>query len=277
MSGALTVGAAFELARAHDVARLDAQLLLARVLGCTRAWLLAHDDAVLDAEPALRLRQLIGRRAAGVPLAYVLGEKEFRDLTLHVSPEVLVPRPDTELLVDWAVELLHGPLDTVAHAAIVDLGTGSGAIALAVKHEHPSAAVTAVDVSPGALRLARANAARLGLAVEMLEGSWWQPLSDRRFHLVLCNPPYIAAGDAHLASLRHEPILALSPGGDGLGALREVIAGATGHLLPGGWLLLEHGFDQAAAVQELLHGHGLRDVQTRLDLGRQPRCTGAHL
>jgi release factor glutamine methyltransferase len=255
VSGALTVGAALALARAHDVARLDAQLLLAHVLGCTRAWLLAHGDAVLDAEPTLRLRQLLGHRAEGVPLAYLLGEKEFHGLTLHVSPEVLVPRPDTEVLVDWAVELLHGPLHSVANAGVVDLGTGSGAIALAVKHKHPVAAVTAVDVSPGALRQARANAERLGLEVEMLDGSWWQPLGDRRFHLVLCNPPYIAGGDTHLAALRHEPILALSPGGDGLAALREVIAGACAHLLPGGWLLLEHGFDQAAAVQELLRDH----------------------
>lgn len=268
----LNVAQALVEARALGVDRLDTLMLLADVLACSRTWLLAHDDARLSAEQTSRLQAALARRAAGEPLAYVLGEKEFHGLMLKVDSNVLVPRPDTEVLVEWALELLAG----TAQAHVVDLGTGSGAIALAVKHAHPAAVVLATDLSAAALQVARANAHRLALDVEFVEGSWWQAVPQRRFNLVLSNPPYIAGGDAHLAALTHEPALALAPGGDGLGALRSIVAGAASHLAPGGWLLVEHGFDQADAVQALLREHGFKKVQTRVDIAGQPRCSGGH-
>jgi release factor glutamine methyltransferase len=268
----LGVAQALLKARALGVDRLDTLMLLADTLACSRTWLLAHDDAILSTEQVAHLGARLARRAAGEPLAYLLGEKEFHGLMLRVDANVLVPRPDTEVLVDWALELLRGAPDQ--HVA--DLGTGSGAIALAVKHAQPTATVVATDLSAAALGVARANAKRLALDVEFIEGSWWQAVPRRRFHLVLSNPPYIAAGDEHLAALNHEPTLALTPGGDGLDALRCIVAGAAAHLEPGGWLLLEHGFDQADALQSLLRGHGFADIQTRRDLAGQPRCSGAH-
>lgn len=257
------------LARAREagVARLDAQLLLTHHLKQGRAWLLAHDDAPLGAAQAAFEADLV-RRAAGVPLAYLVGEREFRGLPLAVSPAVLVPRPETEHLVDWALEL------ATPDAGIVDLGTGSGAIALALAQALPAARITATDASTEALAVARANAARLGLAVEFVHGSWWQPLAGRRFDLVVSNPPYIAGDDPHLAALVHEPRTALTPEGDGLAALRDIVAGAPMHLRPGAWLLLEHGYDQAAAVQALLAAAGFEAIATRHDLAGQPRCTG---
>ena len=268
----LSVAQALHEARALGVDRLDTLLLLADTLARTRTWLLAHDDATLSVEQGSRLRGRLARRASGEPLAYLLGEKEFHGLMLQVDSNVLVPRPDTEVLVDWALELLAGG----PHQNVVDLGTGSGAIALAVKHAQPIATVAATDVSQAALGIARANARRLALEVEFIEGSWWQAVPQRRFHLVLSNPPYIAAGDPHLAALDHEPVLALTPGGDGLDALRCIVAGSAAHLEPAGWLLLEHGFDQAGTVQGLLREHGFIDIQTRHDLAGQPRCSGAH-
>ena len=271
-AGAFSVAQALQEARALGVDRLDALMLLGEVLSCSRTWLLAHDDAELSPEQGERLQAWLARRASGEPLAYLLGEKEFHGLTLQVDSNVLVPRPDTEVLVDWALELLAG----MAQPSVVDLGTGSGAIALAVKHAHPAATVLATDVSTAALEVAHNNARRLALDVEFAEGSWWQAVPERRFQLVLSNPPYIAAGDEHLAALTHEPTLALTPGGDGLGALRSIVAGAQAHLEPGGWLLLEHGFDQADAVQALLRGHGFAAVQMRRDIAGQPRCSGGH-
>ena len=270
-----TLGEALAAARAAGMARLDAQLLLGHVLGRDRAWLLAHDDASLCGEQAARLEALMARRRAGEPVAYLLGEKEFHGLTLQVDARVLVPRPDTELLVDWAIELLRGELATIEQPAVLDLGTGSGAIALAVKHDCPSAVVTATDASGEALSVAQANATRLGLAVEFHRGAWWQAVADRRFHLALSNPPYIASADPHLAALTAEPGLALTPGPEGLEALRTIVAGGADRLEAGGWLLLEHGFDQADAVQALLRDAGLARIATRQDLGGQPRCTGA--
>ncbi|MBS0449205.1 MAG: peptide chain release factor N(5)-glutamine methyltransferase [Proteobacteria bacterium] len=269
----LTVAEALGNARRVGVDRLDAQLLLARVLAQPRSWLIAHDDAIVDGAQLARWRAWLTRRAAGEPLAYLLGEKEFHGLTLEVGPAVLVPRPDTEVLVEWALELLAGPLPA-AVPDVVDLGTGSGAIALAVKHGHAAARLTATDASAAALEIARRNGARLGLAVEWQHGSWWEPLAGRRFDLALSNPPYIAGADPHLAALRHEPTLALTPGGNGLAALAAIIAGAPAHLAPGGWLLVEHGYDQAAAVRGLYADAGFVDVTTRHDLGGQPRCTG---
>jgi release factor glutamine methyltransferase len=272
MSAAVTVAGALAEAKAAGLDRLDAQLLLAHVLARPRPWLLAHDDAALDAGQGGAFGALLARRAAGEPVAYLLGEKAFHGLVLRVDANVLVPRPDTEALVDWAIELLAG----MTSARVVDLGTGSGAIALAVKRACPSASVLATDISAAALAVARANAAGLGLDIAMRQGAWWHAVEGQHFDLILSNPPYIAGGDSHLAALQHEPTLALTPGGDGLDALREIVAGARERLAPGGRILLEHGYDQADAVQTLLRGQGFVGIETRRDLGGQPRCTGAH-
>lgn len=268
----MQVAQALALARAEGLTRLDAQLLLCHHLQRPRSWLLAHDDAHLPPAVQEALRGDISRRAAGVPLAYLTGEREFHGLRLAVTPAVLDPRPDTETLVDWALHALAGR----TQPRVLDLGTGSGAIAIAVAHARPDARVTATDVDATALAVARANANTHGVALECLHGSWWAPLAGRRFDLVLSNPPYIAADDLHLAALRHEPRHALTPGGDGLDALRTLAAGAALHLQPGAAVILEHGFNQAAAVRALLHGAGLAGVQTRPDLAGQDRCTGAH-
>jgi release factor glutamine methyltransferase len=185
-----------------------------------------------------------------------------------------VPRPDTETLVDWALELLGTELAAAGRPQVLDLGTGSGAIALAIKHRCPRADLTAIDTSLDALAVAESNARALGLSIALLPGHWWTPVAGRRFELVVSNPPYIAGDDHHLDALRHEPLQALTPGGDGLDSLREIVAGASAHLHDGCWLLLEHGHDQAGAVQALLAAAGLQDVSTRRDLGGNDRCTG---
>ncbi len=270
----LSVAEGLARARAAGVERLDAQLLLAHAMARPRSWLLAHDDALLDVDQVRWLQACLIRYADAEPLAYLLGEQAFHGLTLSVNPDVLVPRPDTEVLVDWALELLGASLAGIEHPAVVDLGTGSGAIALAVKQAQPRAAVIGTDCSDAALTVARANALRLGLDVGFAHGSWWGPVAAQRFHLSLANPPYIAAGDPHLPALRHEPACALSPGGDGLAALRQIVEGAARHAVPGGWLLLEHGHDQAQVVQCMLEAAGFERVETRRDLGGRPRCTG---
>ena len=269
-----TIAGLLAQARAAGVDRLDAQLMLTRLLGQPRTWLLAHDDATLSSAQLAGWSIQLARRAAGEPLAYLLGEKEFRGLPLRVDANVLVPRPETEILVDWGLELLDGALRDRSPQRVADLGTGSGAIAIAVKHERPAAKMTATDACEGALDVAKANAQRLGTTVSCVAGSWWDAVADTVFDLVLSNPPYVAAGDPHLAALRHEPLEALTPGGDGLSALREIIGGAPGHLAPGAWLLVEHGYDQADAVQALFCAHGFSAVTTRVDLAGQPRCTG---
>lgn len=272
-----TVGQALVRARAMGLDRLDAQWLLGHQLQRDRAWLIAHDDADLDAADATAFAQACQRRADGEPLAYLTGERGFHGLRLQVTPDVLVPRPDTETLVDWALDLLR-TWPPKPPPRVLDLGTGSGAIALAVAHSHPAATLTATDLSPAALAVARANAQHLALTVEFAAGTWWQALpEDARFDLVLSNPPYIAGDDPHLPALRHEPTLALTPGGDGLGALRQIVAGAPAHLSPGGWLLLEHGWDQADAVAAWLRSAGFTQVATRFDLEGRPRCTGGRL
>jgi release factor glutamine methyltransferase len=270
-------------ARRTGVDRLDAQLLLGRLLQQPRAWLIANDDHALEPALAQDFMAQLAERARGVPLAYLLGEREFHGLMLRVTPDVLVPRPDTELLVDWALELLavleHGApaAEHNAPTTVADLGTGSGAIALALKHARPSALVCAVERSPAALAVAHANGQRLGLPVQWLQGDWFAPLADRRFDLIVSNPPYIDGADAHLAALHAEPIAALTPGPDGLAALRVLARDAPPHLQSGGWLVLEHGHDQGAAVRSLLQAAGLERVQTRRDLGGQERCTaGRH-
>ncbi|MEO8122937.1 MAG: peptide chain release factor N(5)-glutamine methyltransferase [Burkholderiales bacterium] len=266
-----TAAQAMREAGALGIDRLDAQLLLAAALSRPRSWLLAHDDAMLTPLQQQRFATHCERRARGEPVAYLLGEKAFHGLTLYVDTSVLVPRPDTETLVDWALDLLHaGP----PRPAVLDLGTGSGAIALAVAHAHPAAQVCATDISAAALAIARANGERLGLAVEWLPGDWWAPLAGQRFDLVLANPPYVAADDPHLEALAHEPRGALTPGGDGLSALRAISAQAGAHLCAGGWLLLEHGYEQATAVQAMLRDAGFGAIETRKDLAGQLRCTG---
>lgn len=276
MSTALpaTVAEALTAARVLGVDRLDAQWLLAHHLARPRSWLLAHDTDGLPAQVAAAVLADLQDRASGVPLAYLTGTREFHGLELHVTPDVLDPRPDTEILVDWALELLAGELAVVETPQVVDLGTGSGAIALAVKQGCPRASVRALDASTAALAVARANGERLGLDVGWLTSDWWSRLPPPPVHLALSNPPYIAAGDPHLPALRHEPIAALTPGGDGLAALAAVIAGAAGHLLPGGWLLLEHGFDQAEAVRLCLSAAGFECIGTRRDLADHERCSG---
>ncbi len=259
---------ALAAARDAGLARLDAQRLLSHHLARPREWLIAHDDDALPADRAAAFAADVQRRAAGMPLAYLVGEREFHGLALTVSPAVLVPRPETEHLVDWALER------AAPGSTAVDLGTGSGAIALALAHARPDLRITATDASAAALAVARAQAQRLSLAVEFIEGDWWAPLAGRRFGLAVSNPPYIAGDDGHLAALVLEPRRALTPEGDGLAALRALVAGAAAHLAPGGWLLMEHGFDQAAAVQALLRAADFQAVETRHDLAGLPRCTG---
>lgn len=278
MSG-LTVAAAQRAAAARlatgDGAG-EAAILLAHALGVDRAWLIAHGSDPLSSEVAARIEALIARRVAGEPIAYLVGRRGFHALELAVSPAVLIPRPETELLVDLALERM--PAD---HAlSVVDLGTGSGAIALAIAAARPRARVLATDASAAALAVARANAERLGLAnVAFAEGAWWAPLAGRRFDLVLSNPPYIAAGDPHLdaGDLRFEPRSALAAGPDGLDDLRIIAAGARAHLQADGWLLVEHGFDQGAAVRALFAEAGFGAIATHRDLeGRERVTVGVH-
>jgi release factor glutamine methyltransferase len=266
-----SVRQALAAARAQGVDRLDAQLLLAHHLQQPRAWLIAHDDTLLTLAQADAFAADTRRRADVVPLAYLTGRREFHGLELHITPAVLDPRPDTETLVDWALERIAG----LQAPDVVDLGTGSGAIALAIKHACPQARVLATDASADALEVARANAARLGLAVEFAQGDWWQAVGARPpLHLVVSNPPYIREHDPHLEALRHEPRDALTAGADGLDAIRTLVGGAASRLTAGGWLLLEHGHDQAAAVQALLAAHGYEALGQRHDLAGHIRCSG---
>jgi release factor glutamine methyltransferase len=270
----VTVDAVLGAARDLGVDRLDAQLLLAHHLGQTRSWVLSHGDAPLDETRASTICSALQRRADGVPLAYLTGTREFHGLMLRVTPAVLDPRPDTETLVDWALELLGGELATRSAPQVVDLGTGSGAIALALAHRCPRARVRAIDASADALAVARANGQRLGLPVHWRHGDWWTDLPPPAVDLAVANPPYIAGGDPHLAALHHEPRQALTPGGDGLAAIRAIVAGAGAHLAAGGWLLLEHGHDQGSAVRGLLAAAGFGAVTTRRDLAGHERCAG---
>jgi release factor glutamine methyltransferase len=268
-----TVAQALAKAQALGLDRLDAQRLLGHVLMQSRTWLLAHDDAPLATEHALAFDRFCSQRADDVPMGQLLGEQEFCGLNLEVTRDVLVPRPDTETLVDWALDLL--PAGAEASPNLLDMGTGSGAIALAVKYQRPAAQVMATDLSQAALDVARANAQRLKLDVSFRQGGWWQAVPEgMAFDVVLSNPPYIAGDDPHLPALRHEPALALTPGGDGLDSIRTIIAGALAHLKPDGWLLLEHGWDQAQAVTTLLREAQFTQVQSRRDLAGHTRCTG---
>jgi len=263
-------------AQTLGLARVDAQMLLLHLLGRDvhdRAWLIAHDRDVLSAEVLARYDALCLRRAAGEPVAYVIGQREFYGLSLQVDARVLDPRPDTETLVDWALELAVGLAPPLR---IADLGTGSGAVALAVQRHLPQAQVLAVDASLAALHVARANARRLALPVHCAQTDWLCGLAGG-WGLLLSNPPYIAADDPHLAALHYEPLSALVSGPDGLQDIRRIVAQAPAHLATGGWLLLEHGWNQADAVQALLRQAGFVQVQSRLDLAGVARCTGGQV
>lgn len=267
-----TLAAALQHATGLGLARLDAQMLLLHALARTphdRAWLLAHDGDLLDAATHTRFSSALQRRLQGEPLAYITGHQEFYGLDLHVDARVLCPRADTETLVDWALELL------APDAHVLDLGTGSGAIALALKHQRPHVQMHARDFSTEALAVARANAQHLGLEVAFSLGSWLEGVTGA-FDAIVSNPPYIAAADPHLAALAHEPLQALASGTDGLDDLRTIIGQAGERLKPGGWLLLEHGYDQASAVCDLLRSSGFGEVQSRRDLAGIARCSGGH-
>ncbi len=258
--------------QAQGLDRLDAQMLLLHALNQSthnRAWLMAHDGDEINAQSLQRLDALATRRLQGEPLAYLTGHKEFYGLDLIVDKRVLVPRPDTETLVEWALEVLAPMTD----ACVIDLGTGSGAIALALKATLPNLQVSALDYSEEALTVARANAECLKLDVHFQQGAWLNHVQGR-FNAIVSNPPYIAEQDEHLAALTHEPLQALASGADGLDDIRQIISQAPAHLSPGGWLLLEHGYDQAAAVRELLLESGYESVQSRRDLSGIERCSG---
>lgn len=271
---ASTIGQALHQARGLD--RLDAQLLLLHVLARPvhdRAWLLAHDRDALPPAAQAAYIACVQRRAGGEPLAYISGHKEFYGLDLQVDARVLVPRPETETLVEWALAVLP-PND--AATTVLDLGTGSGAIALALKHNRPVWQISAVDASEEALGVAQANALRLALSVEFSHGAWFAGVPDPhcRFGAIVSNPPYVAAQNPHLEQLTHEPLQALVSGADGLDDIRHIIRHAAPRLRPGGWLLLEHGYDQAHVVRTLLQESGFLAVQSRLDLGGIERCSG---
>ena len=273
-------------AQSHGLDRLDAQLLMLHTLGRPahdRTWLLAHDTDALPPSEQATFFACVQRRAAGEPLAYITGHKEFFGLDLLVDARVLVPRPDTETLVDWALEVLNvasvraqlveAPSPTIS---VIDLGTGSGAIALALKHTRPELQLSAIDASADALDVARANAQRLQLDVFFRLGSWLDGASAR-YHAIVSNPPYIAAQDMHLDALSHEPLRALACGADGLDDIRHIVAQAPAHLHPGGWLLLEHGYDQATAVRGMLIDASFVNVTSRRDLSGIERCSGGQL
>jgi release factor glutamine methyltransferase len=265
-------GAAQCLAASSPSPRIDADVLLGHVLGKDLTWLRLHDEVEIPEADCARLAALLARRAQGEPVAYLTGRRGFWSLDLAVDAATLIPRPDTETLVEWALELLPRGL----HASALDLGTGSGAIALALKAERPRCTVAAVDRSAAALAVARGNGERLGLAVRFVESDWYARLAGERFDLIVANPPYIRPDDPHLAQgdLRFEPTSALVAAEDGLRDLRLIIEGAREHLYGDGWLLLEHGHDQGAAVRDLLRGHGFAGIATRRDYGGNDRITG---
>ncbi|MGH8667153.1 MAG: peptide chain release factor N(5)-glutamine methyltransferase [Burkholderiales bacterium] len=265
-----TIGAAMREAGLDPV---DARVLLQQVLGIPHAALLAHDERVLSEDERRRFAALAARRADGEPVAYLLGWREFYGRRFAVGPAVLVPRPETELLIDQALQRLP----PAARVEMLDLGTGSGNIALTLALERPRCALTAVDASGCALAMARENARTLGAGnIEFLQGDWYGPVTDRSFDLVVSNPPYVAETDPHLGlgDLRFEPASALRAGPDGLAAIRQIVARAPEYLRANGWLLFEHGYDQAHACRSLLGEAGFVDVTTASDLAELPRVSG---
>ena len=273
----VTVGAALrkalhELELTSPTPRLDAEVLLMHVGGLDRSKLITRDETALTGEQQQRLDNLLERRKRGEPVAYLAGVREFWSMELNVSPATLIPRPETELLVEKALDRIS--LD--AEWTIADLGTGSGAMGLALAKERPHCRVIATDISPAALEVAKSNARKFSLAnVEFREGDWFTPLAGETLDMIVCNPPYVRADDSHLqqGDVRFEPAIALVSGNDGLDAIRHLAEYALKLLRPGGWLMFEHGSDQAGAIDELLHRHGYRDIVSHRDLAGHVRVT----
>lgn len=258
------------LLRNPDLDPLEARILLRHALGLSRVQLITHSEYALNAVEAERVAMLFKRRAEGEPVAYILGEREFYGLSFHVTPDVLIPRPETELLVELALDRL--PPD----ARVLDMGTGSGALAVTLAHLRSDLAVTALDASEAALAVAHLNADRHNVNINLLHSDWYRMLGAEIFELIVANPPYIMENDPHLSQgdLRFEPCDALTDHADGLSAIRAIASGAPGHLAPQGWLLLEHGYDQSAAVRNLLIENGFEDVQSWKDLAGIERASG---
>ena len=271
----VTIAGALAAARL-SIPIAEARLLLRHVLDANAAWLEAHRDDPLPRSTAEAFAALVERRACGEPVAYLLGFREFYGREFSVTPDVLIPRPETELLVEIGQKKL-GAGDTVSRAAtLLDLGTGSGCVAITLALELPQARVAAADISAAALAVARANATLLGANVSFIESDWLARFGDRRFDVILSNPPYVAAADPHLTEgdLRFEPLSALACGADGLDAIRRIVAAASRHLEAGGWLLFEHGYDQADALRELLAAAGFTDIEQHRDLAGIVRVSG---
>ncbi len=274
MNRVLRIGDAWRQA-ARRIGRLDARLLLEHVRGCTHAELIAHPEFEMTEAQAVRFEGLVSRRTAGEPLAYLVGSAWFHGLEFAVTPAVLIPRPDTEVLVDQAVERAQ----RLERPRIVDLGTGSGIVAILLAGLCPQAKVSAVDISAAAIEVARTNALRHGANIRFLAGDWYMPLGEERFDLIVSNPPYVADGDPHLQQngLPFEPQCALTDGvsgGRGLACIERIIAGAPLHLQPGGWLLMEHGYDQAVEVRSLLRETGFCEVASWRDDAGIERVSG---
>lgn len=265
-----TVGAAL---RDTPLPALEARILIGFALQLSRIQLITQSERALTDSEAQHVATLIRRRLAGEPIAYIVGEREFYGLSFYTSPAVLIPRPETELLVELALDRLPDK------GSLLDLGTGSGAIAIAVAHTLPAARVTAIDASSEALAVASRNAQRHGAQVRLLQSDWYTALDNERFDIIAANPPYIIAGDPHLSQgdLRFEPVDALTDHADGLSALRNIVANAPMHLASGGWLLMEHGYDQADAVRKLLAAAGFSDIESWTDLAGIERVSGGRL
>ncbi len=259
----------------QNIDRLDARLLLQYATGCSHTDLLARPETPVSAPAYAQFAEWVERRAASEPLAYLVGEAEFRGRVFQVSPAVLIPRPETEVLIDLALEKLQGCTAPI----ILDLGTGSGIVAISLALECPSARLIAVNVEKEAISVARNNAGRLGAKVDFFQGDWFAPLAGQRFDLIVSNPPYVADGDPHLAldGLPFEPRTALTDGADGLACIRRIVTDAPRHLQPGGWLLFEHGYDQGAASRNLLTRAGFKTASTHPDLAGTDRVSGGHL
>lgn len=270
----MTAGATVKAVQAAlPLDALENRILLCHALGLNRVGLITQSERTITAQEAQAIDDLVARRQHGEPIAYIVGKREFFGLDFAVNDAVLIPRPDTELIVELAIERLP------QEGRALDMGTGSGAIAVALAHTRADAHVTALDVSAAALDVAGANARRHGAAVRFIQSDWFAALGEERFDLIVSNPPYIAAGDAHLAQgdLRFEPVGALTDHADGLSALHILIDNAAPYLQPGAWLLLEHGYDQAAAVRARLAARGYSDVQSWRDLAGIERVSGGRL
>jgi release factor glutamine methyltransferase len=281
MPDTMTIAGALRLAE-QSIERREAQYLLADLLKIGRATLLAHTERVMSPEEAEQFTHRVAARAAGKPVAYILGTREFYGREFTVNEHALIPRPETEILVDQALERLSGHklLEPRTNARVLDLGTGSGAIAVTLARESSMAKVAACDYSDAALEVARNNATHLGAEVEFIQSNWFAALQNRCFDLIVSNPPYVAGGDKHLAEgdLRFEPEMALTDGSnDGLDSIRTIVAGAPSHLSSGGWLLFEHGFDQADTARDLLLKAGFENLICINDLAGIPRVSGGQI